>query len=286
MYHEHESNLVESPSAYHSFHDIELFEPPSPPRHNSQGRKPMDSLDEEIPMTPVKMQRQDSGYESYNGSSPRNSISTSTSSSVYRRPVTRKTSATSSGTSSPSRQKSRPSTHRSAKSYPQPKPRRQQSLYRTRSHTIQPQPTGYFQFPSPEPIELVGTTTTKELDLPPLQLVTQPSAPQMEPYSPSTAPMSPASPPPQTMHYWTSDNTRRLEYAAIDAASRGFTGWVRRTLVPECFVPQESKHVAFDDDTGSVRRYRLDLEDEEEVPDDKVRRRRSWQFWISRKRSG
>ncbi|KAL2890133.1 hypothetical protein HOO65_020675 [Ceratocystis lukuohia] len=70
---------------------------------------------------------------------------------------------------------------------------------------------------------------------------------------------------PQTTQYWTSDHTRRLEYAAIDAASRGVRGWVMRNLVPDCLVPKHNKqHVAFDDDTGSVRRYRLDLDDVEE----------------------
>lgn len=69
--------------------------------------------------------------------------------------------------------------------------------------------------------------------------------------------------PPQTTHYWTSDRTRRLEYAAIDAAGKGVKGWIRKNLLPDCFAGK-NRHVAFDDDTGSVRRYRLDLEDEPE----------------------
>ncbi|KAL7923285.1 hypothetical protein ACQKWADRAFT_59401 [Trichoderma austrokoningii] len=75
--------------------------------------------------------------------------------------------------------------------------------------------------------------------------------------------------PPQTTHYWTSDRTRRLEYAAIDAAGKGVKGWIRRNLLPDCFAGK-NRHVAFDDDSGSVRRYRLDLEDEQDekrVPD-------------------
>jgi hypothetical protein len=68
--------------------------------------------------------------------------------------------------------------------------------------------------------------------------------------------------PPQPTHYWTSDRTRRLEYAAIDAAHRGLKGWVRRHLVPGCFLPKEKGHVAFDDDTGSVRRYRLEMDED------------------------
>ncbi|EFX02378.1 hypothetical protein CMQ_2427 [Grosmannia clavigera kw1407] len=65
--------------------------------------------------------------------------------------------------------------------------------------------------------------------------------------------------PPQTTHYWTSDQTRRLEYAAIDAASQGFKGWMLRHVVPECFVPKDLLRPAFEDETGSVRRYRLEL---------------------------
>lgn len=90
-----------------------------------------------------------------------------------------------------------------------------------------------------------------------------------EPPSPTdlVAPCLPM--PPQTTQYWTSDDTRRQEYAAIDAASRGVKGWVLRKLVPDCLLPKQSKqHVAFDDDTGSVRRYRLDLDDVEEVDSD------------------
>ncbi|PFH56998.1 hypothetical protein XA68_15664 [Ophiocordyceps unilateralis] len=99
--------------------------------------------------------------------------------------------------------------------------------------------------------------------------------------------------PPQTTHYWTSHRTRRLEYAAIDSATRGLRGWLRRHLVPDCFGPQL---VAFDDDSGSVRRYRLELpdddEDEDEDDDDDSlddgelssersakKRRPGWQFW-------
>jgi hypothetical protein len=79
--------------------------------------------------------------------------------------------------------------------------------------------------------------------------------------------------PPQTTHYWTSDRTRRLEYAAIDAASRGFRGWMRRHMVPECFVPKEHRHLSFEEDGGSVVRYRLDLETEESGEKEK---RKSW----------
>ncbi|VUC35630.1 unnamed protein product, partial [Clonostachys rosea] len=59
-------------------------------------------------------------------------------------------------------------------------------------------------------------------------------------------------------------------------------GWIKRNLVPDCFVG-EDRHVAFDDDSGSVRRYRLELE--EEPQDEKAKvcgGGHGWQFWRSR----
>ena len=38
-------------------------------------------------------------------------------------------------------------------------------------------------------------------------------------------------------------------------------GWLRRYLVPGCLAPKDGGHLDFDDDSGSVRRYRLDLEE-------------------------
>jgi hypothetical protein len=88
--------------------------------------------------------------------------------------------------------------------------------------------------------------------------------------------------PPQTTHYWTSDRTRRLEYAAIDAASKGVRGWVIRHVVPDCFIPQSKRRVGFEDDRGSVVRYRLDLDTEESAEKDESSRTRGWMGWWSR----
>lgn len=82
--------------------------------------------------------------------------------------------------------------------------------------------------------------------------------------------------PPPTMHYWTSDHTRRLEYAAIDAARRGVRGWARRNLVPRCMAPKDGGHLDFDDDSGSVRRYRLDIDEAETKREGK----RGWFSWV------
>ncbi|KAK8084338.1 hypothetical protein PG997_005609 [Apiospora hydei] len=85
-------------------------------------------------------------------------------------------------------------------------------------------------------------------------------------------------PPPQTTHYWTSDHTRRLEYAAIDAASQGVKGWMLRHVVPDCFIPKENRRLRFDDDTGSVRRYRLELDDVPEKEGAGRGRKLGWLF--------
>ncbi|KND86958.1 hypothetical protein TOPH_08403 [Tolypocladium ophioglossoides CBS 100239] len=240
-----------SDATYHSFNDVELLEPPSPPnsrdspRHNIT-RPAEPRSDQGHDFTGVKMQRQDSGYESYTAS-PR----TSSSQPRLPPPTRHVSNGSSTVVSSSSRPRPRPSPRRSAKSYPQSS---SQPLYQPRANAG-PQPAAYFQFPTPDLVELTET----------------PSHPDLVPL------------PPQTTHYWTSDDTRRLEYAAIDAASRGVKGWVRRHLVPDCISP---RHVAFDDDTGSVRRYRLDLEDEQhekEACGGTGQRRKGWHFWPLRK---
>jgi hypothetical protein len=92
--------------------------------------------------------------------------------------------------------------------------------------------------------------------------------------------------PPTTTHYWTSDRTRRLEYAAIDAASKGVRGWVLRHVVPECFVPESKRRIGFEDDRGSVVRYRLDLDSEDSGVEkaESVRTRRWKGWWFSMRR--
>ncbi|KAL1897585.1 hypothetical protein Sste5346_003890 [Sporothrix stenoceras] len=116
------------------------------------------------------------------------------------------------------------------------------------------EPTSYFHFPPPDPhtggddVILPNSAAEHGFDAS---------------YGVATSSTDGYQVPPQTTHYWTSDQTRRLEYAAIDAASRGFKGWMMRHMVPDCFIPKEKRRVTFDDDTGSVRRYRIELETEE-----------------------
>ncbi|KAH8201457.1 hypothetical protein TruAng_004381 [Truncatella angustata] len=200
-----------SATTYHSFHDIELYEPMTVRRMGQNEFKP----------TP--MQRHDSGYASIpSGSKSGDSHSSG-----------RRTSTTSSS-SSHARPRTRPSIHRAARSTPTPRASivGGYSVQRPRS---QQHSSAYFQFPSLEG-QLAVDEDVHEVD---------------EPLYP---------PPPQTTHYWTSDHTRRLEYAAIDNASQGVKGWILKYIVPDCFVPKQNRRLGFDDDDGSVRRYRLELD--------------------------
>lgn len=299
-------------TAYHSFNDIELYEPASPPRrkqspssrhstksssstssphrkaNKGQASASRRSSQDDGPPSAPQMKRQDSGYESH-VSTPRGSISHP---SV--RPAAPRRTSTSNvqghmSSSSMSKMRGRPSTRRSMKvnSYGQ----QPTSMYLVRSGPSQrvsappaPAPTSlemssYVQFPSPDPADVQHADFLGQQ------------------WHESTAAQQQHTPPPQTTHYWTSDRTRRLEYAAIDAASRGVKGWIRRNLLPDCFLPQDDGHIAFDDDTGSVRRYRLELEDDAPPsprishgaekaamsPTSVLPRRRTWHFWSSSK---
>ncbi|TRX90823.1 hypothetical protein FHL15_008227 [Xylaria flabelliformis] len=226
-------SVAASDTTYHSFYDVELFEPASPAatlRIRPQRTEPSEP-------TPKLITRHDSGYEStYSGSSH------------GQRP------GISNRNASRTRRQKRPSVQRAAKSTPASYPRRL-SGQSSRVPTPQQhqQPNSYYYFPSPDAI--TGSDETEE---------------ETEVYHP---------PPPQTTHYWTSDHTRRLEYAAIDSASRGLKGWVMKHVVPDCFVPKDNRRLTFDDDTGSVRRYRLELEcDDSSIKDEKRGKKLGWLF--------
>lgn len=312
------TSATSSMTAYHSFNDVELYEPASPPRRKQspssrdstksssssssprrtnkrQSAASRRSSQDDYPPAAPQMKRQDSGYESH-VSTPRASISHPNAP----RPAAPRRTSTSNvqghmSSSSVSKIRGRPSTRRSMKPHSphngqaQPQVQSPASLYLVRTLPSQrpvslPEPTtlemsSYVQFPSPP-----DPTDVEHADF-------------MGPHwhnSTTQEPQHQHPPPPQTTHYWTSDRTRRLEYAAIDAASRGVKGWIRRNLLPDCFVARDDGHIAFDDDTGSVRRYRLELEDD--VPATPgmssgaekalssmsvVPRRRTWQFWSS-----
>ncbi|EGX91141.1 hypothetical protein CCM_05299 [Cordyceps militaris CM01] len=254
-----------SDTTYYSFNDIELVEPPEPVDCYAQQR--LQHKRDFDPFEASKMQRQDSGYESYEPSSPRRtSMSNASSRPPSGSTVTRRNSSSAASANPPRLRSSRPSTRRSYNTYTGGNHHhhhhhlhQQAPPYAVRSYS-QSQPPGFVQFPTLDLIELAEPPAAAADDDAALM------APEL----------------PQTTHYWTSDSTRRLEYAAIDAAGRGVKGWVRKHLVPDCLV-SDQKHLAFDDDTGSVRRYRLHLEEdhgEKHRQDDQAARRsRSWRFW-------
>lgn len=286
-----------STTTYHSFQDIELRE--SQPQtestrastatgstaSNMDGEavtrsRPARRDDVDKRPATFKMVRQDSGYESgtttprasssskrHRTSSTQPSSSPSRSNTAPRRPGLRRSGA------------SNPVSHmqmsgRSSLTMNRPTfltPQQQQNLNRKNS---------YFQFPAPENLEPEQDQSARpSVDLAPVILKVNTANLNTDTHDspdPSTtrhrawsnSPVSPFAVPPPTTHYWTSDRTRQLEYAAIDAASKGVRGWIMRNMVPDCFVPRNTRRAGFEDDGGSVRRYRIDLEIE--CPEDSV----------------
>ncbi|KAJ4384393.1 hypothetical protein N0V85_008345 [Neurospora sp. IMI 360204] len=236
-----------SNQTYHTFNDIESHEQTTIVCHAPLST----TLSRDRPPPPIQeMRRQDSGYVSIQRKESRSScrlsstLSTpSTSAKRRSRPaIQRSTTNTSSGTRL---------TRKGSKAVSQ------RRSYQCRPAQSQ-QPVTYFEFP-------VFTTSNPEYAIDEAEVNEDKSA---------QTPVHPL--PPQTTHYWTSDSTRRMEYAAIDAASRGVRGWFMRHIVPE-----SKRHVGFEDDRGSVVRYRLDLEDDnsaEKTDDQSERRRKSW--WL------
>lgn len=266
-------SMALSDSTYHSFQDNDLPEPEAPSRPIETKpitvRPPptvVDAKEEECEPMAGPMRRQDSGYESI--------ITRETLSSQHR------TSSSTSLSSSARQRRTRPPNRRSPKSGPVS--HRPRSALHTvsppgtsRSHSSQPQqPVSYFYFPhftSSDPA-LVEPRLMADDHNPKDSTSTASFALHCDPPSHQL--------PPQTTHYWTSDQTRRLEYAAIDAASKGVRGWVMRHVVPDCFVPQSKRRVGFEDDRGSVVRYRLDLDTDEGLEKPQSMREGGWKGWL------
>lgn len=187
----------------------------------------------------VKMNRQDSGFEDSTRSTA-SSRRTSSSSNRRRSPAKpqRRTTASSNGSG-------RPSTKLAGRSTPSAVRNSCSSGRRPCLHMRHTSPTQ----------QAVRASTYQFFQFPSL------SDPQ-----PENDAAGPTAPPPVTVQYWTSDSTRRLEYAAIDAASGGMKGFLIK-LIPDCILPAGSRRTRFhetdaDSDVGSVRRYRLALPEE------------------------
>ncbi|KAK1624764.1 hypothetical protein BDP81DRAFT_464490 [Colletotrichum phormii] len=295
--------------AYQSFHDVELYAPSSPPsktpvpaptsapirapapapsHYHHFPPHPLQQHKDKEP-EPAEMRRQDSGYESL---PPRSSFSNPRRTSTASSSQSSSNPGTASAGAAP-RSRGRPTVRRAAKTSPYPATTARtsgSSLYHPQRPHAQPQAT-FFHFPAhPTDVELAARRPSRrgggddfELDQRQL-LLSSPGSHSHPPQQRDSQECTELAPPlpPQATHYWTSDRTRRLEYAAIDAARTGVKGWMKRHLVPDCFVPKE-KHVAFDDDTGSVRRYRLELD--EDMPCEKGcgGRKRGWFGWTRSK---
>ncbi|CAN8098209.1 unnamed protein product [Discula destructiva] len=236
-----------------------------------------DDGDDKRPTT-FQMVRQDSGYES-GPSTPRISSSNKRRSNSSR---------VCSSSSRLDRTQQRPSLRRSGASNPVSRVPGRSSLNINRPSFLTPQQqqnlarkNSYFQFPAPENLEQEDAHSARpSVDLAPVILkvntanlnpesMQSPDPPSSYQRAWPNAPISPlvhnVTP---TTHYWTSDQTRQLEYAAIDAASQGVRGWIMRNVVPDCLVPRNNRRAGFEDDGGSVRRYRIELE--VECPEDSV----------------
>lgn len=281
-------------TTYHSFQDVEMRESEyqsqstcistatglGPVHMNGEAvRRSRPARRDDLDKHPAAftMVRQDSGYES--------GAATRTSSSTKRHRNSSKQSS-----SSPSRSdraSKRPGLRRSGASNPVSHTPGRSSLTMNRPTFLTPQQqqnlnrkNSYFQFPAPENLEQEQDQSSRpSVDLAPVILKVNTANLNTETnQSPDTSaarhrawsnsPVSPFAVPPPTTHYWTSDRTRQLEYAAIDAASKGVRGWIMRNMVPDCFVPRDTRRAGFEDDGGSVRRYRIDLEIE--CPEDSV----------------
>ncbi|KAK0702883.1 hypothetical protein B0T21DRAFT_378190 [Apiosordaria backusii] len=266
-----------SHSTYHSFQDLDVLEPEVPPSEQSKStsRSPVClPAPTSVPTTSQRppaaweMRRQDSGYESI---TPARKDSLSS----------HHQGASTTSLASSSRKRVRPATRRSPRSAPVSQLQRSscRSASPARSYRqsgeVQQEVT-YFQFPQPE------FTTEQALDDTPMATSAHSPrdfAPEANYSLKSEVVAYPL--PPQTTHYWTSDQTRRLEYAAIDAASKGVRGWVMRHVVPECFVPTSKRRIGFEDDRGSVIRYRLDLDTEDDAEERaSSNSRKGWRTWL------
>ncbi|KAI1431102.1 hypothetical protein GGR50DRAFT_698352 [Xylaria sp. CBS 124048] len=231
-----------SDATYQSFHDVELFEPTAPladtliaippGRHSEDDNN--DDDEEEDNFGPKPITRHDSGYES-SGSSRSKSANSPSDHHHHHHKSKREPECK----TLEIRHSTEVTTYHQdtvkRRSFPRGQPIAHNPLQVGMSqHQL---PNSYFYFPSPE--EVAGHADHEESKSGPLYRQ-----------------------PPQTIQYWLSDKTRRLEYAAIDAASRGLKGWFMKHMVPNCIVPKDSRRLTFDDDSGSVRRYRLELEPE------------------------
>ncbi|KAF2244639.1 hypothetical protein BU26DRAFT_434418 [Trematosphaeria pertusa] len=98
-----------------------------------------------------------------------------------------------------------------------------------------------------------------------------PPAPQasqdgIESLSPKESEEAVATPEVANTLHWISPSTRKMQYEKIDRANSGLRGFAKR-IVPRCVSGHQPQRFYEKDrsDVGSVRRYRMDVSDDEEV---------------------
>jgi len=96
------------------------------------------------------------------------------------------------------------------------------------------------------------------------------TAPTLDALDSSPTDAVPNEPSRPTIMHWTSASSRRREYEEIDESHRGIRGWWRRIAPRWCPRPRSSRTAFYngDSDTGSVRRYRIELPEEDDNCDD------------------
>lgn len=90
--------------------------------------------------------------------------------------------------------------------------------------------------------------------------------------TPTRSATPPRPPLPVSVLSWTSAQSRRLEYEEIDRSHSGLRGLWKRTMPRWCHG-RHSRTAFFDgksSDAGSVRRYRIDLDDDQAGDDEKL----------------
>lgn len=128
------------------------------------------------------------------------------------------------------------------------------------SYSLNTNSTSSIPFQSPKSDTGIKTDTTSCSPTMASETARRLSEPQSDIHNPTAE-----RPPFNSVISWTSDATRRDEYAKIDRANSGLRGFFRK-LMPRPFLSRNSRRDFFTGkcDGDSVRRFRMDVADDEE----------------------
>ncbi|KAI9717399.1 MAG: hypothetical protein M1812_004751 [Candelaria pacifica] len=221
--------------------------------NKSKARSNRDNRHESAPST------RSSSCEHRKSKTPASSRASSNHRSAARRNSSGKTAAARTTTSRPSSKRSTGSSNRSFTSYGKPPAVPVRSSSSTLPHRHAHNPFA-LHYKNCHLFQSLGSTLAYQ----DITTVGSPDPELDEHFLPQPVPRA-------TIIDWTSPSTRRREYAKIDKNSQGLRGWWRRNAPGWCFKDCRAGFYngEKDSDAGSVRRYRLDLPDEEDDDDDK-----------------